>query len=60
MEDSSLFTGMLIFRFLLTKEALFSGASYFYFFSDPSSLFTGFNDARGKLPEFKLPTVEEV
>jgi hypothetical protein len=48
--------GMLIFKFLFTKEGLFSGASYF----DYCFLGFSFREAKGKLPKLSSPIVEDV
>jgi hypothetical protein len=48
--------GMLIFKFLFTNEVRFSGASCF----DCCFFGFSFREARGKLPKFSSPTVEDV
>ena len=58
LTDESSVGGMFMFKFLLTKEALFSGATYFDLRS--VSLVFGLREARGKLPELSSPTVEDV
>jgi hypothetical protein len=48
--------GILMFKFRLTKDGRFSGASYF----DCCFFGFSFSEASGKLPKLSSPTVDEV